>query len=132
MSDEIDTTEEYVEEISKKVVVCNHSDSDSVLAALVMGAAIAATGDQVLFFVQPGAAKILAKGGLEKYRGLKGQPDPVELFDAIQVLDGRIILCELGLPIYDMKADDLVDGVEVMMASTFLFEAEGANMVFSY
>jgi predicted peroxiredoxin len=54
------------------------------------------------------------------------------LFEAIQVLDGRIILCELGLPIWDMVAEDLVDGIEVMMASTFLFEAEGAKMVFCY
>lgn len=132
MSDEVENSEEWVAEINKMVVVCNHADPDSVMAALVMGAAIAATGDKVLFFVQPGAARILAKGGLEKYRGLKGQPDPVELFDAIQVLDGRMILCELGLPICDMKTDDLVEGVEVMMASTFLFEAEGAKMVFSY
>ena len=56
--------------------------------------------------------------------------DPLER--GFQVLDGRIILCELGLPIWDMQAGDLMDGVEVMMASTFLFEAEGAKMVFSY
>lgn len=129
MSDE---PEEFVEDTNKMVVVCNHADPDSVMAALVMSAAIAATGDQVLFFVQPGAARILAKDGLEKYRGLKGQPDPIDLFDAIQVLDGRVILCELGLPVCDMTAEDLVEGVEVMMASTFLFEAEGAKMVFSY
>ena len=116
----------------KIAVVLNHDDEQSVMAALVMGAAIAATGDEVLLFVQPGGAKILKKGALEKYQGLKGQPDPVELFDAIQVLDGRIILCELGLPVWDMKEEDLVDGVEVMMASTFLFEADGAKMTFSY
>jgi predicted peroxiredoxin len=102
------------------------------MAALVMAAAIAATGDKVLFFVQPGAARTLAKGGMEKYQNLKGLPDPVQLFDAIQVLEGRIILCELGLSVWEMKAEDLVEGVEVMMASTFLFEAEGAKMVFSY
>jgi predicted peroxiredoxin len=120
------------EGIAKIVVILNHDDPQSVMAALVMSAAVAATGDQVLLFIQPGGAKIVAKGGLEKYQGLKGQPDPVELFDAIQVLDGRIILCELGLPIWDMEKEDLVDDVEVMMASTFLFEAEGANISFSY
>jgi predicted peroxiredoxin len=116
----------------KIVVVLNHDDEQSVMAALVMSAAVAATGDEVLFFIQPGGAKILKKGFLEKYQNLKGQPDPLELFDAIQVLDGRVILCELGLPIWDMTEEDLVDGVEVMMASTFLFEAEGAKMTFSY
>ena len=122
--------EEFATE--KVVVVLNHDDEQSVMAALVMSAAIAATGDQVLFFIQPGGAKILKKGELEKYQNLKGQPDPLELFDAIQVLDGRVILCELGLPVWDMKEEDLVDDVEVMMASTFLFEAEGAKMTFSY
>jgi len=122
--------EEFLTE--KIVVVLNNDDEQSVMAALVMSAAVAATGDEVLFFIQPGGAKIVKKGYLEKYQNLKGQPDPVELFDAIQVLDGRIILCELGLPVWDMKEEDLVDDVEVMMASTFLFEAEGAKMTFSY
>lgn len=120
------------ETIEKIVVVLNHDDVHSVMSALVMAAAVAATGDEVLVFVQPGGAKILAKGELEKYQDLKGQPDPIDLLDAIQVLDGRVILCELGLPIWDMEEDDLVDGIEVMMASTFLFEAEGAKMTFSY
>ncbi|MBE9473671.1 MAG: hypothetical protein IMY85_02175 [Chloroflexi bacterium] len=119
-------------EVGKMVVVVNHDDEQSVMAALVMGAAIVATGDQVLMFFQPGAAKVLVKGELEKYQDLKGQPDPLDLYDAIQVLEGRIILCELGLPIWDIKEEDLREGVEVMMASSFLFEAEGAIMVFSY
>ena len=38
----------------------------------------------------------------------------------------------ISAPIWDMEKEDLVDGVEVMMASTFLFEAEGAKMSFSY
>ncbi|MBN2147981.1 MAG: hypothetical protein JW726_11360, partial [Anaerolineales bacterium] len=71
------------ESIAKQVIVLNHEDANSVMAALVMGAAIAATGDQVLFFVQPGGARVLAKGGLEKYQNLKGQPDPLHLMDAI-------------------------------------------------
>jgi predicted peroxiredoxin len=120
------------ESLEKIVVILNHDDPQSVMAALVMSAAVASTGDQVLFFIQPGGAKVFAQGELEKYQGLKGQPDPLELLEAIQILDGRVILCELGLPIWDMKQDDLIDGIEVMMASTFLFEAEGAKMTFSY
>ena len=116
----------------KNIIIMNHDDEQSVMAALVMAAASAATGSEPLVFVQPGAAKVVVKGALEKFQGLKGQPDPVELFDAIQVLDGRIILCELGLPIWDIKEEDLYDDVEIMNASSFLFEAEGALMTFSY
>ncbi len=121
-----------VSDSSKMVVLLNHDDANSVMAALVMGAAAAATGEEVLVFVQPGAAKVLVKGELERFQGLKGQPNPIDLFDAIQTLDGRFILCELGLPIWDIKQEDLRDGVEVMMASSFLFEAENAKMTFSY
>jgi predicted peroxiredoxin len=120
------------DEIGKMVVLLNHDDEHSVMAALVMGAAIAATGEQPLLFVQPGGAKAVVNGELEKLQGLRGQPDPLDLFDAILTLDGRIILCELGLPIWDIEEEDLREGVEVMMASTFLFEAEGALMTFSY
>lgn len=120
------------EEIGKMVVVLNHDDAQSVMAALVMGAAIASSGEEVLMFFQPGAAKVLVRGELEKFQGLKGQPDPIHLYDSILVLDGRFILCELGLPIHDIKQEDLRDGVEVMMASTFMFECEGAKLSFSY
>ena len=71
---------------NKIVVVLNNDDEQNVMAALVMSAAVAATGDEVLLFIQPGGARIVKKGGLEKYQNLKGQPDPLELFDAIQVL----------------------------------------------
>ena len=120
------------EATNKTVIAINHDDAISIMAALVMGAAAAATGEEVLMFFQPGAAKSLVNGELEKFQGLQGQPDPLMLFESIQVLDGRVILCELGLPIWDIDEADLREGVEVMMASSFLFEVEGANMVFSY
>lgn len=120
------------EEIGKMVVVLNHDDAQSVMAALVMGAAIASSGEEVLMFFQPGAAKVLVKGELEKFQNLKGQPDPIHLYDSIRVLDGRFILCELGLPIHDIQQEDLREGVEVMMASSFMFECEGAKLSFSY
>ncbi len=120
------------DELPPVVIICNHGDEQSVMAALVMGAAAAATGEKVLMFYQPGAAKALVKGELEKLQGLKGQPDPIDLYDSILTLDGRFILCELGLPIHDIKEEELREGVEVMMASSFLFEAEGAHLTFSY
>ena len=117
---------------SKMVIMCNHSDADSIMAALVMAAAAAATGEQVLMFFQPGAARALVKGELEKLRGLEGMPDPIDLYESIQTLDGRFILCELGLPNKGIKEEELRDGVEVMMASSFLFDAEGAVATYCY
>jgi len=112
--------------------MCNHSDADSVMAALIMGAAAAATGDQVLMFFQPGAAKMLVKGELEKYNGLPGLPDPLYLYDSIVTLEGKIVLCELGLPNKGIKKEELREEVEVRMAADFLLMAEGAAKFFSY
>jgi predicted peroxiredoxin len=120
------------EQTGPVIIMCNHDDADSVMAALVMGAAAAATGEQVLMFFQPGGARALAKGELEKFQNIQGLPDPLHLYESIQVLDGRFILCELGLPNKGIKQEDLREGVEVMMASSFLLDAEGAKMVFSY
>lgn len=119
-------------QIYKTVVMCNHSDADSVMAALIMGAAAAATGDEVLMFFQPGAATVLVKGELEKFKDLPGMPDPMYLYDSIAVLDGRFILCELGIPNKGIKEEDLRDEVEVRMASDFLLDAEDATKFFSY
>ena len=118
--------------IYKTVIMCNHSDADSVMAALIMGAAAAATGDQVLMFFQPGGAKVLVKGELEKFKDLPGMPDPMYLYDSITTLEGRWILCELGIPNKGINPDDLREEVEVRMASDFLFDAEDATKYFSY
>jgi predicted peroxiredoxin len=56
------------DEIGKIIILCNHNDAESIMAALVMGAAVAATGDLPLLFFQPGAAKALVKGELEKFQ----------------------------------------------------------------
>ena len=119
-------------ELTKMVIMCNHDDADSIMAALVMGAAAAATGEQVYMFFQPGAAKALVKGELEKFQDLQGLPDPISLYDSIVTLDGRFILCELGLPNKGIAQEDLRDEVEVMMASAFLLEVEEAKKVFCY
>jgi len=123
---------EDIFELTKMVIMCNHDDADSIMAALVMGAAAAATGEQVYMFFQPGAAKALVKGELEKFQDLQGLPDPIYLYDSIVTLDGRFILCELGLPNKGIAKEDLRDEVEVMMASAFLLEVEEAKKVFCY
>ncbi|MCK7542477.1 MAG: hypothetical protein MZV63_72190 [Marinilabiliales bacterium] len=78
------------------------------MAALIMGAAASATGDQVLMFFQPGAAKMLVKGELEKLqRPARHCRTRMYLYDSIVTLEGRFILCELGLPNKGIKKEDL-------------------------
>jgi predicted peroxiredoxin len=121
------------EEMGKTIIMCNHDDANSIMAALVMGAAAAATGELVLMFFQPGAAKALVKGELEKFQGKKGLPDPVELFNTILDEGGRIILCELALENKGIKAEDLRDErIEILAAPPFLMDVQDARLTFNF
>lgn len=113
----------------KTVVVCNHADAGHVFPTLIMSTSAAAIGDDVITFFCPGGADALKKGELEKFRGKKGMPDPVELFDTLLDEGGRVILCELALEAKDMTPDMLRDErIEILNAPGFLLEAQGAGM----
>ena len=118
--------------MSKTVIVCSDSEPKGIIPTLVNGAAAAAMGDEVLIYFNIGAASALAKGEIEKMRGIEGLPDPVELYDAILLLDGKMVMCELGLPFAGIKEEDLREGIEVVGAATFLSEAEGADTFLAF
>ncbi len=116
------------------VVVCNHDDPPHVMPTLIFGASGAAVDEDVVLFFCPGGAKALVKGELEKIRDmkLKGLPDPVELYDTILEEGGKVILCELALENKGIDEEDVREGVEIMNAPSFLLEAQGARLTFTF
>ena len=120
------------EKTSPMVIVCN-SDTAGVMPTFIMGASGVGIGDDVLLFFCPGGSKVLLKGELEKFQGKKGLPDPVELHNTILEEGGRIILCELALEAKDIKKEDLRDDrIEIMTAPSFLLDAQGAGITFTF
>jgi predicted peroxiredoxin len=118
--------------ISPMVVICN-SDSAGVMPTFIMGASGVGIGDDVLLFFCPNGANVLLKGELEKFQGKKGLPDPVDLFNTILDEGGRIILCELALEAKGIKKEDLRDQrIEIMNAPSFLLQAQGAGITFTF
>jgi predicted peroxiredoxin len=114
------------------VIVCN-SDSAGVMPTFIMGASGVGIGEDVILFFCPGGSSVLLKGELEKFQGKKGLPDPVELFNTILDEGGRIILCELALEAKGIKVEDLRDErIEIKNAPSFLMEAEGAGITFTF
>jgi len=116
------------------VVICNHADAPHVMPTMIMGASGVGIGEKVILFFCPGGAQALVKGELEKIRDmkLKGLPDPVNLYDTILAEGGQIILCELALENKGIKVEDVRKGVEIMNAPSFLLEAQGAGMTFTF
>lgn len=115
------------EENGKTVIMCNDA-AGGIFPTLIMGSSALSLGDEVLIFFCPAGAPVLVKGELEKKQGAKGLPDPVELFDTILELGGRIIICELAFEAKDIDPESVRDGVEVMNAPSFLLEAQGATL----
>jgi len=116
----------------KMAVVCNHADAGSVMPTLIMASSGLSLDYEVLVFFCPGGGQALVNGELEKFRGMKGLPDPVKLYNDILDLGGHIILCELALEAKDIDPNNVRKGVEIMKAPPFLMEAEGATMTLSF
>ncbi len=114
------------------VIICN-SDSAGVMPTMIMGASGVGIGEDVIIFFCPMGASVLLPGELEKFQGKKGLPDPVDLFNTILDEGGRIILCELALEHKGIKKEDLRDErIEIMNAPSFLMQAEGAGITFTF
>lgn len=114
------------------VIICN-SDGPGVMPTMIMGASGIGIGEDVIIFFCPLGAHILLPGELEKFQGKKGLPDPVELFNTILDQGGRIILCELALENRGIKVEDLRDSrIEIMNASSFLLDAQGAGLTLTF
>ena len=78
------------EEIGKMVVVMNNDDATSVMAALVMSAAIASSGEQVLVFVQDFADQFVLDVTLGVFHDLTH----------VDVVDRILVVVKLELAAY--------------------------------
>lgn len=117
----------------KMVVVCNGDTAANIMPTLIFASSGLAIDNEVHVFFCPAGAKWLLKGELEKLGEPKGLPNPVELFDTILDLDGKVVLCELALENKGIDPADLRDErVVIEKAPPFLMDASGATMTYSF
>jgi len=118
--------------MAKVAITCNGSEGPNIFPPLILGSSAVASGDEVIIFYTPGGAPAMVKGKLEGMRGAKGLPDPVELYDGIKSLRGKIYVCELALEAKDLKKEDFREGVEIVGATTFINDIKDATITFSF
>jgi predicted peroxiredoxin len=117
----------------KMVVVCNHSETGSVMPTLIFASSGVALDYEVHVFFCPGGAQALLKGELEKIGQPKGLPNPIELFNTILDQGGKIVLCELALENKGINPKDVRDErILIQKVPPFLMDAEGAKMTFTF
>ena len=117
--------------MAKTAIVCNGAGPGNINPTLILGSAAAALGNDLVLFFTVGGGPIMAKGELEKLRR-EDAPDPVEMYNGIRDLGGRIMVCELCLGLKNMKPDDFREGVEIVGATTFMAEVQDTSSVFCF
>jgi predicted peroxiredoxin len=117
----------------KMIVVCNHSETGSVMPSLIFASSGVALDYEVHMFFCPGGAQALVKGELEKIGTPKGLPNPVDLFNTIMDQGAKVVFCELAIENKGIDPKDLRDKrIVVQKVPPFLMDAEGAGMTFTF
>jgi len=117
--------------MAKAAFVVNGSENKNIIPALILGSSAAAAGDEVYIFFTPGATDLLKPGVIENIKA-KGYPDIGELWNGIKSLGGKLYFCELALDVKGVKKEELRDDVELVGATTFISDIQGAQMTFSF
>ena len=119
--------------MAKMAVVCNGSEPSSVMPTLIMSSSGIGVGNDVTVFICPAGAPAFVKGALEKFGQPKGLPNPIELFNTILDLGGRVILCELALENKGIDPKDLRDErIEIAKAPPFLMDIDDATITLTF
>ncbi len=120
-------------ETEKMVVLCCGDTSASIMPTLIFASSGLAIDNEVYVFICPGGSKWVLKGELEKLGQPKGLPNPLELFNTILDLGGKVILCELALENKGIDPKDLRDErIAIGGAPSFLMDVEGAGQTYTF
>ncbi len=119
--------------MGKVSITINGADVKNIYPAVTIGVSAAASGDEVILFVLPSALPAFVKGKYEELNEKgKNLPDLVEMMEGLSMLGAKILICELGFDVHGLKEEDLVEGIQVVGATTFVAEAQGSDLTFSF
>ena len=119
--------------MGKVSITINGSGTQNIYPAITIGVSAAASGDEVIFFVLPSALPAFVKGQIQKLNEeAKNLPDLKEMVDGLIMLKAQFLVCELGFEVHGLKEEDLMEGMEVVGATTFVVRAGGSDLTFSF
>jgi predicted peroxiredoxin len=119
--------------MGKVAITINGAEVKNIYPAVTIGVSAAASGDDVILFILPAGLPAFVKGEFEKLdKQAEHLPNLVEMMEGLKALDTRLMVCELGLGVHGLKEEDLVDGLEIVGATTFVAKAVGSDLTFSF
>ncbi len=119
--------------MGKVAITLNGSEPKNIYPTATIAVSALASGDEVLIFVLPSGLPVFVDGKIaELNKAVPELPDLEEMMEGFQALGGRILVCELGFEVHGLKEEDLIEGCEVVGATTFVAEAQGAQLTLSF
>jgi len=119
--------------MGKVSITINGAEINNIFSAVIIAVSAAASGDEVILYVCPAGLPAFVKGAMEELNEkAKNLPDLPEMMEGLNLLGARFLICELGFAVNGIKEEDLIDGCEVVGATTFIAEAQGSNLTFSF
>lgn len=119
--------------MGKVSITINGSEIDNIYPAIIIGVSAAASGDEVIFYVLPRGLPAFKKGALDQLMSeAENLPDLDEMMEGLKMLGARFLICELGFGVHGIKEEELMEGCEIVGATTFVAEAQGSNLTFSF
>jgi len=119
--------------MAKLSMTLNGSEVKNIYPLITIAVSALASGDEVIIFILPSGLPVFKKGEIEKLNEAgKHLPDLVEMMEGFKMLGGRILICELGFEVHGLTEADLIEGCEVVGATTFVAEAQGSELTFSF
>ena len=119
--------------MGKVAITLNGSEPKNIYPTITIAVSALACGDEVFIFVLPSGLPVFVDGKIaELNKAVPELPDLEELMEGYFALGGRILICELGFEVHGLKEKDLIEGCEVVGATTFVAEAQGAQLTLSF
>jgi len=119
--------------MGKVSITLNGSEIKNIFPTVTIAVSAAASGDDVIIFILPAGLPLFVKGELEKMNEkAENLPDLLEMMEGLKMLGARLLVCELGFGVHGLKEEDLIEGLEIVGATTFVAEALGSELTFSF
>jgi len=119
--------------MGKVSITINGSEVKNIYPAVTIGVSAAASGDQVIIFILPSGLPAMQDSKIKELNAAAPKlPDLEEMMDGLKMLGARFLICELGFEVHGLTEKDLIEGCEVVGATTFVAEAQGSDLTFSF
>jgi predicted peroxiredoxin len=116
----------------KVVIFCGSDHPEKAFPPFMLGTGAAATDMEVMLFFTMSGLNIVKKGFAETITVPNAPKTLPEFIKVAREMGIRMVACSAAFPMFGIKNDDVIDGVEIGGVATFITEAAEATIVLTF